>query len=466
MRPRFVSALLLVAMAAALFRTTASAAPRVEAQRRVLPNGAVLLVSEQRNLPIVIVQLLLDAGARRDPAGKAGLADLTADLLTEGTAQRSAAQISETTDFLGARLGAGADTDYALVTLSVLADHLEEGLNLLADILLQPSFPEAEVGRRREATLAGLKASEDNPGYVAQREFVRTVFPDQPYGHLVSGTPASVSRLTRDDVLAFYRTHYRPERAIMAVVGDVAAADIEARLNAALREWKPGGAGPFVYPDAPPVPPAVETIHKPISQANIILGQRGIARDNPDYYAVTVMNFILGGGGFTSRLLDDIRTKAGLAYSVSSGFSVNKAPGSFQVTMQTKTASTADAIRRACATIEGMRAAPVTDEELSGARQYLTGSFPLRLDSNSKLAGFLVQTEYYNLGLDYAETYAQRIDAVTRDDVLRVARQYLHPEEMILVVVGDLPAGSVPPAPACGGGSRTAAHRALPHENR
>lgn len=437
-------------LGAATLPPPAPASPRVSAERRVLPNGTVLLISEQHNLPIVVVQLLLDAGARRDPDGKAGLADLTADLLTEGTKRRSASEISETADFLGANIGASADADYALLSFSVLADHLDEGLDLFTDVLLQPSFPEAEVARRREATLAGLKASEDNPGYVAQRAFVQTLFRDQPYGHLVSGTPESVRRLTRKDVVAFYQANYRPERAIMAVVGDVSAADIEARLTAALRDWKPGSTGPFVFPDAPAAPPVVETVARPITQANIILGQRGIARDNPDYYAVTVMNFILGGGGFTSRLLEDIRTKAGLAYSVSSAFSVNKAPGSFQVTMQTKTASTEDAIRRACATIAGMRAELVTEEELSGAQQYLTGSFPLRLDSNSKLAGFLVQTEYYDLGLDYADTYAQRINAVTREDVLRVARQYLHPDQMILVVVGDLPPGSVPAAPACG----------------
>jgi len=449
MRRWSIIAIVGAVLGAVLLPAPGSADPRVNAQRRVLPNGAVLLVSEQRNLPIVIVQVLLDAGARRDPEGKAGLADLTADLLTEGTKRRSAAQISETADFLGASIGAGAEADYAMMSLSVLAEHLDEGLDLLTDVLLHPSFPEAEVVRRRESTLAGLKASEDNPGYVAQRAFIQTLFRNQPYGHLVSGTPETVRRLARPDVVGFYQANYRPQRSIIAVVGDVSVADIEARLTAALRDWQPGGAGPFVFPEAPPVPPVVDTIAKPITQANIVLGQRGISRDNPDYYAVTVMNFILGGGGFTSRLLEDIRTKAGLAYSVSSGFSVNKAPGSFQVTMQTKTASTADAIQRTCSTIEGMRADLVSDEELSGAKQYLTGSFPLRLDSNSKLAGFLVQTEFYNLGLDYADTYAARINAVTREDVLRVARQYLHPQEMLLVVVGDLPPGAVPTAPAC-----------------
>ena len=147
-------------------------------------------------------------------------------------------------------------------------------------------------------------------------------------------------------------------------------------------------------------------IDKPISQANIILGQRGVARDNPDYYALTVMNFILGGGGFTSRLLDNIRTKGGLAYSVGSGFSVNKSPGSFQIVMQTKNESANDAIQRACSELERIRREPVSDDELSGAKLYLTGSFPMRFDTNAKIAGFLSQVEFYNLGDDYADTYA------------------------------------------------------------
>jgi len=417
--------------------------------RQVLPNGAVLLISEQHTVPIVVVQVLLDGGARRDPRGKEGLASLTADVLTEGTKQRSASQISEQADFIGASLNAGADMDYASVGLTVVRKELDAGLALLTDVLLNPTFPDAEVSRRREATLASMRASEDNPGYVTQRAFTERLFAGEPYGHLVDGRPESVRRLTRSDLVSFYAQNYRPERSIIAVVGDVSAADITGRLTAALEQWQPGGNPPFVYPPTPPETAAVETIQKPITQANIILGQRGVARDNPDYYALTVMNFILGGGGFTSRLLDSIRTKGGLAYSVSSGFSVNKAPGSFEIVMQTKNASAMDALQRTCAEVERIRTEAVSDEELQGAQLYLTGSFPLRLDSNAKLAGFLTQVEFYNLGLDYVRTYAQRINAVTKDDVLRVARDYLHPERMLLVIAADLNQTHVPSAPAC-----------------
>jgi zinc protease len=420
-----------------------------QAVRRTLANGARLVVSEQRALPMVVMQVLLDAGSRRDPRGQEGLANLTAEVLTEGTASRSASQISDAVDFIGAGLDAAADTDYAALTLTVLSKDLQTGLDLLADELLRPTFPEAELSRRREAVLAALRASEDNPGSVAQRAFLGAVFPDEPYGHQVVGTPEAVRRLRRADLVTFYQQHYRPEGAIIVVVGDVSATDIEERLARALKDWTHGGAPSFHYPVRGASPPEVVRIEKPITQANIILGQRGITRDNPDFYTLSVMNFILGGGGFTSRLLDNIRTKAGLAYSVASFFAAGKSAGSFQLVMQTKNESATDAIARACDEMQRIRREPVTEDELSGAKLYLTGSFPLRLDSAAEIAGFLAQVEFYNLGADYADAYMEKINAVTRDEVLRVARVYLQPAQLALVVVGNLDQAKVGDAAPC-----------------
>lgn len=419
------------------------------ADRRTLPNGALLIVSEQHALPMVVVQMIIDAGARRDPHGQEGLAALTADLLTEGTKTRSATQISAATDFIGASLGSSADSDYASLSLTVLGKDLDTGLSLLTDILLHPNFPDAEVKRRREAALASMKASEDDPGNVAQRAFVHSLFGDEPYGHLAIGTPPTVQGLARKDLVAFYERYYRPEHSIITVVGDVTAADIQQRLQSALKEWTPANVPAFTYPSIGAPHPETLTVQKPISQANIILGQRGVARDNPDYYGLTIMNYVLGGGGFSSRLLDNIRTKAGLAYSVGSFFSVNKSLGSFQVVMQTKNESANDAIQRACGEIARIRSEPISDDELKEAKLYLTGSFPLRLDTNAKIAGFLAQVEFFNLGADYADTYVQRINAVTKEEVLRVAQQYLHPEQMELVVVANLEQAKIPTTAPC-----------------
>lgn len=435
-----------------MWAVTAAATP--PAARYTLGNGARLVVSEQHALPMIAIEMFIDAGSRRDPQGQEGVAALTADLLTEGTKTRTAEEISRAFDALGAAYNIAADVDYAHVSMKLLSKDLDAGLDLLFDVVLHPRFAEAEVTRRREATLARMKAEEDEPAEVAEHAFLKAIFDDGPYGHPVIGYPLAVRKLTRTEVTAFYSQYYRADGAIVTVVGDVAADDIRGRMEKALQGWKQGTAAEFQYPAERPAAGATLTIDKPITQANIVLGHIGIARDNPDYYAVQVMNFILGGGGFSSRLLDNIRTKAGLAYSVASFFTSNQAPGSFQVVMQTKNASTADAIERACAEIEGMRRDLVSDAAVNDARLYLTGSFPLKLDSTTKLASFLTQVEFFNLGDDYTDTFKQRINAVTKEDVQRVARKYLQPDRLTLVVVSDLAHVRVPPGPVCSSAKR------------
>ncbi len=428
---------------------TSSNAGSLKQHRQTLSNGAVLLVSEQRNVPMVVVRMLIDAGARRDPTGKEGLANLTADLLTEGTKSRSATQISDAVDSVGASLNTSAGVDGAQLALTLLSKDLRTGLDILADVLLHPSFPQAEVARRREAILAAMKASEDNPGYVASRIFTEFLFRGEPYGHLSIGTPEGVTKATRKDILDFYREHYQPQRAIITVVGDVTEAEVTALLEETLGGWKGGSEAAFVYPAHTSPKPQVLKLQRPVTQANVILGHRGIARDNPDYYAIEVMNFILGGGGFGSRLLDNIRTKEGLAYSVASGFTAPKSPGSFRVILQTKNESAAQAVQLACAEIARFRREPVSDDELEDAKLYLTGSFPLQLDSNGKIASFLTEIEFFGLGADYADTFKSKINAITKDDVLRVAQEYLQPDDLSLIVVADFSKAVIADMPPC-----------------
>lgn len=423
----------LVAALAAAPRPASAIGPMVVQDR--LPNGAALLVSEQRTLPIVLVRVVLDAGARRDPSGKAGVANLTADLLTEGTATRSAQQIKDAIDALGGSLGIGADIDYALASLRVLRKDLDAGLALLGDVLLHPAFKPDELERRREATLASIRAQEDDPTAVAQKAFQRALYGNTPYGDPAEGTLESVARLSRADVQRFFAAHYGPEHAAVVVVGDIDAADIRDRLARVLAGWTGAGATPFVYPPFEPPPPREIRLQRPVTQAGIVMGTLGIARDNPDYETIAVMNYVLGSGGFSSRLMDAIRTQAGLAYSVSSFFAALKSPGPFEIVMQTKTASVPDAIARAREQVERMRAGPISDAELDEAKRYLTGSFPLRLDSNAKIADFIAQCWFYDLGMDYADVYIRRVNAVTTDDVLRVARAYLQPDRFLEVVV-------------------------------
>ena len=216
--------------------------------RQSLANDAILLVSEQRQLPIVDIEILLDAGSRRDPKGKEGLANLTADLLNEGTATRNASELAEAVDRLGASLSSSAGIDTASIDLRVLRKDLDAGLALLAEVLLRPAFPAGELTRRREAVLAAMQAAEDQPGWLAYRAFIGSVFGDEPYGHLVEGTPEAVAAITRRDVLEFYRRNYAPQRSIITVVGDVGTDEIAAKLNHALATWSGSDAEAFAYP--------------------------------------------------------------------------------------------------------------------------------------------------------------------------------------------------------------------------
>jgi zinc protease len=440
MRGALLSLIACVAVAA----TQPASALGPQVTESTLPNGATLLVSEQHNLPMVLVSILVDAGARRDPANLAGLANLTAQLLTEGTTTRTAAQIKEAIEFVGGALNAGAGTDYASISLQVLRKDLDIGLELMADVLLHPIFQPDELERRRESVLASIRAGRDNPSEVANRAFRRAIHGSEPYGHSVAGEEETVPRIRPRDVRELYQQYYRPTGAVVVVVGDITTAEAQQHIASALRDWQGAAGGAFVYPNQ--TRPDVRTVHidKAVSQASIILGHPGIARDNPDFEAISVMNYILGRGGFSSRLMESIRTKAGLAYSVTSYFTLNKAPGSFRVEMQTKNESAADAIRLARAEVERIRTEEVSDEELDDAIRYLTGSYPLRLDSNANIADFVAQVWLHDLGFDYADRYIERVKAVKKEDVLRVAKKYLHPDDFVEVIVADLSQAKLP----------------------
>jgi zinc protease len=413
-----------------------SALPPV--QRTVLSNGLVLLVSEQHSLPFVTLQLLINSGARRDPPGEEGLAHLTAKGILLGTSKRPVHRFNEELDFMGAAINASAGRDYATVALRVLKKDLEKGFDLFVDALTQPAFPEEEIRKEVRKTLAAIQSAEDDPGEVAEKEFQKTLFLTSPYGHPVEGTKDTLPRLSREAIGRFYRTYYRPNNSIFTVVGDISMEEVKAKLLAPLAKWTTGKIPEESFKSTFEKEQKTVKTDRPITQANIILGHEGVARSNPDYYALTVMNYILGGGGFSSRLVEEIRIKRGLAYDVDSFFNPGKYSGSFQVVLQTKNASAREAISLTLQEMERIQREPVLEKELEGAKKYLIGSFPMRLDTQAKLANFLSQVEYYGLGLDYPDKYPSLINSVTRDEVRRVARSYLHPKNYILVVVANL----------------------------
>lgn len=416
----------------------AVASAAMNAQREILPNGMVLVTSEQPALPIVSVELLIRAGSRYDPADRHGLANLTSRLLTRGTPTRDSMAISGLVEGMGAHLGTDAGRELATVNLSILKKDLDTGLTLMSEVLTEPAFPKKELDRTKQSLLASIRAKRDRPGSIAREAFRAALYPGSFYGRPVEGSQDSVRGLDRSAVVDFHRRYYRPDRAILVAVGDITHEEMKRKLAEALAGWeKSSGALDEPVTLRPPERTAVK-IDRNLSQSNIIMGHEGPLRSNPDHYAIRVMNLILGGGSLSSRLGDSIRNERGLAYVVYSYFLAGRETGRFQMAMQTRNESAREAIETARAEVERIRRDGVTAEELADAKSYLIGNFALGLETNGDIAGFLGQVEYLGLGLDYVDRYPDLIRKVTAEDVHWAAKKYLQPDKLILTVVGNL----------------------------
>ncbi len=443
-RPR-VSLLIALFVFASLIPVPTPAA-EIKPIRIVTSSGLTVLILDLPSLPIVNINVLVKAGAVFDPDAKAGLANLAAQLLDEGTKTRSATQIAQEIEFIGGELSTRAGEDFATATVRTLKRDVDLGFALLADILMSPAFAEKEVVRVRSHLLGELKGEKDEPSIVAQKAFDEIVFKGHPYRRPANGTEEGVARISRHDLVEFHDKFYRPNRTIMAIVGDIREFEALDLLNKHFSKWaKKDGAVPTLSPPLPMQQSSLKLIDKDLTQANVILGHVGIDRRNPDFYAVSVMNYILGGGGFSSRLVNRIRDEQGLAYDVDSGFEAKVMPGPFSVSLQTRNGAANQAIASVLHEIKRIRTEPVSDQELADAKAYLRGSFPLRLDTTGKLAGLLTVVELHGLGLSYFQDYPKAIAAVTKDDVLRVAQKYLNPDTYALVVVAKQAEAKIDP---------------------
>lgn len=402
-------------------------------------NGMTVLVLEQHFLPIVEVHALIKTGSAHDPADKAGLANLVASLLDEGTTTRSSRQLAEQIEFVGGSIEAKATEDYTTASVRILKKDIDLGFTLLSDILMHPAFPKQEFERVRAQISGEIASDNDDPGHVAMKAFNQLIFHNHPYRWPVNGTEDTLAKITLADVQGFYTKEYLPNQIILTIVGDVTLDQATTLVQTHFGSWKKGPTqNRTVKKPGAIEKKAVQLIEKDLTQSTIVVGHGGISRTNPDFYAVTVMNHILGAGGFSSRLMDSIRDKQGLAYGIMSHYDARAMPGSFWVNLQTRTETTNQAISGVLAEIKAIREAPVSDQELAEAKSFLMGSFPLRLDSTAKLAQVLAQVEFFGLGFEYFTQYPKWIDRVSKEDVLRVAKQYLDPQHYALVVVGNV----------------------------
>jgi zinc protease len=406
-------------------------------KKTMLDNGLKVIVIEQHELPVVAFRLILKSGSACDPTGKAGLADLTAGLLRKGTKTRTATQVAEEIDFVGGSLDAGADRDATYASCRVLSKYFDTGLGLLSDIILNPTFNQEEIDRLQKQTLASIQQQKDDPGNVAGEKFREFVFGDNPYGLPTEGTEESVPALTRDDIVNFHKKYYVPSNAVLAVVGDVKNADVLKKVKAKFSSWS---GAPVTLPTLPE-PPAIKGYQirlvdkSDLTQTYIELGHLGIDRKNPDIFAVRVMNYILGGGGFASRLMDEVRAKRGLTYGIYSNYDYLKWQGAFNVSTFTQNDSTAAAIGAIIDQLKKIRSEGVTDKELADTKSFYTGYFPLQFETPEQIATQILIVELYNLGEDYLTNYTKNINAVTKEDVQRVAQKYIDPDNLKMVVV-------------------------------
>lgn len=407
------------------------------AVQRTLPNGMRIYAIELHELPLVSFEIVVSAGAAQDPRGKEGIAELVADLLRKGTGGRSAREIADAVDFAGGSLDASADQDGTRVTAEFLSGDSALALDLLADTLLHPAFASEEVDRLRSERIGELKAALENPGLLASRRFVEILYGDHPYGHSTAGWETTVATISPDDVRAFYRRHYIPENTILVAAGDFEAPKmldaIEAKFGAwkAVAEPRDGLAEPARLKKR-----TVFLIDKPdATQSQIRIGAIGMPRVDPDYAVVQVANTILGGG-FTSRLVEEIRVNRGLTYGASSRFFSFVQRGPFLISTFTKNPTTVETIRVALEVLEKFHKEGVTEEEVSKARRYIKGNFAIGLQAPGAIAGAMAEIAFYRLPSDYYDTYLTRIASVTRQEANQAIAKHFPLERLNIVVLG------------------------------
>ncbi len=431
---RTLSGLFLIAIIAG----PVAATPRIQTWQT--PNGAKVLFVEAADLPMLDVRIAFDAGSARD-AEKSGIASLTAGLLEQGAGDWDANTIAERLEGVGASLSAGADRDMTSVSLRTLTHKpaMDIAVDTLTEVLARPGFAAEDFNRVQQNRLIGLHQDEQSPGTVGKKALYREIFGSHPYGADPAGTLETVAELTRDDAIAFHRRYYAAANAVIAIVGALSRTEAEA-LAAQITEGMPSGEP---APKLPPVPALTEAISAniefPSSQTHIYAGQPGMHRGDPDYFPLYVGNHILGGSGLVSLLMEEVREKRGLSYSVYSYFLPLAVDGPFMMGLQTKNDQAEEARRVMFDTLARFAEQGPSDEELAAALKNITGGFPLRIASNGKIVSYLAVIGFYGLPLDYLDRFTETVSAVTKEQIRDAFQRRIHADRMAVIEVGPAP---------------------------
>jgi len=407
------------------------------ARETVLSNGLTVVVVEDSRLPLVSYRLGLRVGSSFDPPTLPGLTDLLAGLLPEGTTSRTSRQIADQVARVGASISAGATSDYTIVAASALTQFSDEVLGLLAEVVLQPSFPENEVDLAKQNTKESLRQQRAQPSFLASEMVSRVMFGDHPYS-VVAPTPESIDLVSRDQFVDFHRTRFVPNNAVFIVVGDVRFDNVVSRLESLFSTWKKGEE---VLPNFPAPPVRTKRTAYLVdragsAQSNIVIANTAITRTSPDYFPMLLMHTVFGANA-SSRLFMNLREEKGYTYGAYSNLDARRTAGTFRSTAEVRTAVTGDSLKEFFYELERIRSDRVSDKEIKDAKSYLMGVFPIRLETQEGLIDHLVQIKMLNLPNDYLETYRDRVQAVTVEEIQAVASKYVRPDESALVVIGD-----------------------------
>lgn len=404
-----------------------------------LANGINLLLIENYKVPNVTVRLVFkDAGSYYD-GGKFGVSSVTSELLTKGTKTRSALQIADDIDFYGASISSGSDWDGSYVSLSVLKKHLDKVIDVLSDVVLNPVFSQEEIERVREQRISGIIQGKDDAGTLTDRMFNKVVFDRTPYAYPSEGTEESIRKMSREDIVEFYKEHYCPGNLILAFVGAISKEEAVKIVNEHFNSWKKECTvkNSYTANETGFSPNTLYVVDKPGAvQSNFRIGHVGIARNNPDFIAVSVMNTILGGY-FGSRINLNLREKHGFTYGARSSFNPRIYPGDFSVDADVRNEVTDTSVKLVKEELERIVTAEVTDEELQTVKNYLTGIFPLQLETPNSVATRVINLKLYDLPKNYYSTYISNINKLTKKDIQEAAKKYIHPGNLYIVISGN-----------------------------
>ncbi len=402
-----------------------------------LPNGLKIVIFEDKRLPLVSYRLAFPTGDINDPKDSIGLTSAVTSMLDEGTKNRTSKQFADEIEKLGASISASSTSDNTIIAGSALSLYSSDVLKLMADIVLNPTFPESELKLYQQNTIEGLKFQRSQPGFLAEEQIMRILYDSHPYS-VISPTAADIEKLTPEKLAAHHKKMFVPGNATLIVVGDVKRDALLKEIREIFGNWQKGTVDALKFP-APPVRNAatLTIVDRPGSaQSNIVLANIAIDRASPDYFPVLVMNQVLGAGA-SARLFMNLREEKGYTYGAYSSFDTRRQAGSFEASAEVRTPVTGDSLKEFFFELNRIRDEKVPAQELLDAKNFLTGVFPLRAETQEGLTNLITSQQLYNLPADYLQTYREKVSAVTADDVARVAKKYITPDRVAMVIVGD-----------------------------